>query len=113
MPAKTKAFLTHCLGRIAFKRNLSDAAGLTRSNPVDCPAIYQFPHYLRRIVPKCHERVNCFQPVEMARVPLYWVAEANFLPDPVGTLQELSESVNSSKWVLAHRDALARCFQSA
>src|SRR5919202_5205547 len=80
MPAKTKAFLTHCLGRIAFKRNLSDAAGLTRSNPVYCPAIYQFPHYLRRIVPKCHERVNCFQPVEMARVPLYWVAEANFLP---------------------------------
>jgi hypothetical protein len=51
MPAKTKAFLTHCLGRIAFRRNRSDVAGLTRSNLVDCPAIYDFPHY----VPDCTE----------------------------------------------------------
>ena len=39
-------------------------------------------------------------PIEMARVPLYWIAEANFTEDPIRSLLGQAEIVAFSRWML-------------
>lgn len=46
-------------------------------------------------------------PFEMARVPLYWVAEAAFLPDPVQAVVSRAETVKAARWILEHARQLA------
>ncbi len=41
-------------------------------------------------------------PFEMARVPLFWVAEAAFLPDPVQAIVSRNETVMAARWLLEH-----------
>jgi Ser/Thr protein kinase RdoA (MazF antagonist) len=49
-------------------------------------------------------------PYEIARVPLYWVGEAQFLPDPALTVARLADSVKFARWTFAHGGDLARLF---
>ena len=49
-------------------------------------------------------------PIQMARVPLYWVAEARYLPDPITTIHKLAASVQFSDWLFRHADELAQTF---
>ena len=46
-------------------------------------------------------------PIQMARVPLYWIAEAHWTPDPVQSIISSAEGVQVSRWILAHADELA------
>jgi hypothetical protein len=43
-------------------------------------------------------------------VPLYWVGEAQFLPDPALTVARLADSVKFARWTFAHGGDLARLF---
>jgi homoserine kinase type II len=45
--------------------------------------------------------------MEMARVPLYWVGEAAFLPDPVAAVLQVAPGVSFARWLLAHTDELS------
>ena len=47
-------------------------------------------------------------PIEMARVPLYWVAEAGFTPNPVGSLLDEADGIQQSRWMLSHLSNLLR-----
>lgn len=49
-------------------------------------------------------------PLEIARVPLYWVAEAHVLSDPARTIMQLADTVQYSRWVLENSDELANLF---
>ena len=49
-------------------------------------------------------------PLEMARVPLYWIAEAHFLPNPTQTIVQLADNVRFAGWVIEHNDELAYLF---
>jgi homoserine kinase type II len=46
-------------------------------------------------------------PVEIARVPLYWIAEASFARDPAATLCARAGSVRFSHWVMDNLDEIA------
>lgn len=46
-------------------------------------------------------------PFEMARVPLYWPAEAVFLLDPVRAVLSRAETVVTAHWLLEHAHELA------
>lgn len=52
-------------------------------------------------------------PLEMARVPLYWIAEAHILPDPAQTIISLADNVRFAHWVMEHSDELALLFLKA
>lgn len=39
-------------------------------------------------------------PFVMARVPLYWVAAAGFMPDPIQAVLEEAEAIETSRWAL-------------
>lgn len=43
-------------------------------------------------------------PFEMARVPLYWIAEASFLPDPHAAVIQHARGVAAAHWLLDHAD---------
>ncbi len=45
-------------------------------------------------------------PFEMARVPLYWLAEAVFLPNPVQAVLSRAETVTTAHWLLEHAHEL-------
>lgn len=49
-------------------------------------------------------------PLEMARVPLYWPAEAVFLPDPVRAVLGCADTVETAHWLLEHAHELAYKF---
>jgi homoserine kinase type II len=49
-------------------------------------------------------------PYEIARVPLYWVGEAQYLPDPALTVSRLADSVKFARWTFVHGGDLARLF---
>lgn len=46
-------------------------------------------------------------PIEIARVPLYWVAEASFAQDPVATVAACAGSVRFAGWVMDNTNAIA------
>lgn len=46
-------------------------------------------------------------PFEMARVPLYWPAEAGFLPNPVQAVLSCADTVAAAGWLLEHAHELA------
>ncbi len=46
-------------------------------------------------------------PIEMARVPLYWIAEANFTEDPFRSLLGQAESIAFSRWMLEHGEEVS------
>ncbi len=41
-------------------------------------------------------------PLEMGRVPLYWIATAGFEPDPVQAICSRAKSVDVSRWLVTH-----------
>jgi homoserine kinase type II len=41
--------------------------------------------------------------LETARVPLYWVGEAAFLPDPLEAVLNAAQGVEIARWMLEHR----------
>jgi hypothetical protein len=43
----------------------------------------------------------------MARVPLYWIAEANFTEDPIRSLLVQAESIAFSRWMLDHGEEVS------
>ena len=43
-------------------------------------------------------------PFEMARVPLYWIAEAGFTPHPLEAVQAMTPGLVFSQWLLDHAD---------
>lgn len=47
-------------------------------------------------------------PIEMARVPLYWVAEAGFTPDPVGAVMAMAHTIPGSRWLTDHASEITR-----
>ncbi len=49
-------------------------------------------------------------PFEIARVPLYWIAEAHILPNPTQTLVQLADNVRFAHWIVEHGDELAPLF---
>ena len=49
-------------------------------------------------------------PHEIARVPLYWIAEAHFLPNPAQTVAQLADNVRFARWVMEHNDELMHLF---
>ncbi len=49
------------------------------------------------------DELNSF-PIEMARVPLYWIATAGFADDPVDTILTLSDDIDQAKWLFTHPD---------
>ncbi len=49
-------------------------------------------------------------PFEMARVPLYWPAEAVFLPDPIRAVLSCADMVRTASWLLEHAQELAHKF---
>lgn len=46
-------------------------------------------------------------PIEMARVPLYWIGEAGFLPDPAGAVLAMAGHVERSRLILENADRIA------
>jgi len=46
-------------------------------------------------------------PIEIARIPLYWVAEASFAADPVPSVAAHSGSIRFAGWVMDHMDEVA------
>ncbi len=46
----------------------------------------------------------------LARVPLYWVGEAGFLPDPEAALADQAAGIAFARWVLGHAPDLAALF---
>jgi aminoglycoside phosphotransferase (APT) family kinase protein len=46
-------------------------------------------------------------PLEMGRVPLYWIATAGFEPDPVQVIHNRAKSVEVSRWLVTHVDEVA------
>lgn len=48
--------------------------------------------------------------MEMVRVPLYWIAEANFLPHPELEIVRLAGRVQSAQWMFEQRHELASVF---
>ncbi|MBO0781188.1 MAG: hypothetical protein J2P37_20400, partial [Ktedonobacteraceae bacterium] len=55
--------------------------------------------------PLTQEEVRAL-PFIMARVPLYWIAEACFLPDPVQKIIGQEEKIGDAAWLLEHRDEI-------
>ncbi len=49
-------------------------------------------------------------PLELARVPLYWIAEANFLPNTGQIIARLVDNVRFASWVVEHSEELAQMF---
>jgi Ser/Thr protein kinase RdoA (MazF antagonist) len=68
-------------------------------------------HYDAAAYPPLTDEERCALPLEIARVPLYWVGEAHLLPDPVSAVVKLTVPVQFSRWVLTHRDELADLFR--
>ena len=52
-------------------------------------------------------------PLEIARVPLYWIAEAHILPDPAQTIVQLADNVRFARWIVEHSNELAHLFLKA
>ena len=49
-------------------------------------------------------------PIEMARVPYYWIATAGFEADPVDAVLALSDDLDWAKWLITHpNEVLAHC----
>ncbi len=44
-------------------------------------------------------------PLEMARVPLYWIGEAGMLSNPAKQISEFAPAVACARWILEHIDA--------
>ncbi len=43
-------------------------------------------------------------PVAMARVPLYWVGEAAFVPgDPIPQVVDMAQGIGAAGWLWEHR----------
>jgi homoserine kinase type II len=49
-------------------------------------------------------------PLEIARIPLYWIAEAHFLPNPVQTVLALADPVAYALRIYNQRQTLAQTF---
>jgi aminoglycoside phosphotransferase (APT) family kinase protein len=45
-------------------------------------------------------------PIEMARVPLYWIAEAAWLSDPLTAILQRADQVAFAQWLLSHQPAI-------
>jgi hypothetical protein len=45
-------------------------------------------------------------PIQMARVPLYWIAEAHVYPNPAQIVVHLADSVTFSRWLLQHSNEI-------
>ena len=44
---------------------------------------------------------------QIAHVPLYWVAEAHALADPIAAIREMAPGIAFAKWLMANRGAIA------
>lgn len=49
-------------------------------------------------------------PLEMARVPLYWIAETHLFPHPVQEVIKHADKAANASWLLAHSNQLADLF---
>ena len=49
-------------------------------------------------------------PLEMARVPLYWIAETHLFPNPAQEVIKHTDKVANASWLLAHSSQLAALF---
>ena len=49
-------------------------------------------------------------PLELIRVPLYWIAEAGFLPDPVQAVLQQKDAIAYALRLFQQRDALGKAF---
>jgi len=53
-------------------------------------------------------------PVTMARVPLYWVGEAAFIPgDPIAQVLSLAEGITAACWLWQHRQEVAEMLEGS
>lgn len=41
-------------------------------------------------------------PIEITRVPLFWIATAGFTPNPVGSILDEADGIQQSRWMLSH-----------
>lgn len=64
-------------------------------------------HYDATAQPPLSEAERRALPFEMARVPLYWMAEAAFLPDPHAAVLQHARGVAAAHWFVAHADAFS------
>lgn len=49
-------------------------------------------------------------PLEMACVPLYWIAETDLLPNPAREVMQHADKLADARWLIEHRDELADLF---
>ena len=49
-------------------------------------------------------------PLEMARVPLYWIAETHFFPNPAQEVIKHADKIANARWLLEHGDQLIDLF---
>jgi homoserine kinase type II len=45
-------------------------------------------------------------PIEMARVPLYWIAEAVWLSDPLAAILKHADQIAFAQWSLRHQPTI-------
>ncbi|MCG0239945.1 MAG: hypothetical protein L6E13_12375 [Firmicutes bacterium] len=46
-------------------------------------------------------------PTEIARIPLYWVAEAGFTENPARGVLEVTAGIALAEWLMDHRAGVA------
>lgn len=49
-------------------------------------------------------------PIVMACVPLYWIAETHFLPEPMQQVIKQAQKIADARWLLEHREELSNLF---
>ena len=80
-----------------FERLEATRASANRSWPMLSSMIASYTATHRQPL-TLHERRAI--PLEMARVPVYWIAEAAFLDDPVDAVMSRAASVAAARWIL-------------
>ncbi len=83
---------------------------LDRLGDFDRTALAREPlwRYAEAVAPSVTEAELESLPYEMARVPLYWIAEAGYLPDPVGQTLEWEPHVGRAGWLVSNTDLVRR-----
>jgi len=49
-------------------------------------------------------------PLEIARVPLYWIAETHVFPNPAQEVLKHADKIANARWIFEHRDQLSDLF---
>lgn len=62
--------------------------------------------YQSRLTGELHSGELESIPLEMARVPLYWIAEAGWTDDPLQGVLRLRQHIENARWIAAHVDTL-------